>query len=189
MDREARDVLKDSFAHDMAEHQRATGKEPTPAANERLAVPLFEMLEQKLADEARRQAAAPPVKVDPRPRLAGDALREECKKRGRERAADFMAIQRLPTAQAAAPKVAPEDLERARRIERRLHLLMRHPERGPLGQPSWRERVMAVTMLRFTIGVDRRRLAQELADLVEASVQPFGPWNVAEGEGRPLIFT
>lgn len=189
MDREARDVLKDSFAHDMAEHQKLIGKEPTPAANERLAVPLFEMLEQKIADEAARQAAAPPTRVDPRPCLAGDALREECKKRGRERAADFMAIQRLPAAKASAPKVAAADLERARRIERRLHLLMRHPERGPLGQPSWRERVMAVTMLRFTIGVDRRRLAQELADLVEESVQPFGAWDVPAGEGRPLLFT
>lgn len=187
MDREAREVLKDSFAHDMAEHQRLTGKEPTPAANERLAVPLFEQLEQRLEDETRRTAPTPAT-TDPRPRLEGDALRAECAKRGRERAADFMAIQRDPK-EGRAVKVSPADRRRAARIQRRLELLLTKPERGPFNQPSWRERVMAITMLRFTVGVDPRRLAQELADLVEASVQAFGPWDVPEGEGRPLLFT
>jgi hypothetical protein len=100
-----------------------------------------------------------------------------------------MAIQRMPDKETVPVTASPADLERAGRIQRRLELLLTKPERGPLGQPSWRERVMAITMLRFTIGVDPRRLAQELADLVEASSASFGSWDVPEGEGRPLLFT
>jgi hypothetical protein len=164
MDDQARQNLKDAFAHDMAEHQRITGQEPTPAANDRMAVPFFEQLEQKL--EERRQRPAPEVKVDPRAELDQGALRDECRRRGREGAADALSIQRMPDRAPIAVASDPADL----------------------GAPSWRERALAVAALKL-LNVDRRRVAFELAGLCEASIPSFGPWDVPEGEGRPLRFT
>jgi hypothetical protein len=186
MDDQSRQNLKDAFAHDMAEHQRVTGQEPTPAANERIAVPFFEELEQKL--EERRRQPAPEIKADPRGELDQGALRDECRRRGREGAADALSIQRMPDKAPIAVASDPADLERGLRMLRRLHLLLDKRERGILGAPSWRERALAVAALKL-LQVDRRRVAFELAALCEASVPSFGPWDVPEGEGRPLHFT
>jgi hypothetical protein len=186
MDDQARQNLKDAFAHDMAEHQRITGQEPTPAANDRMAVPFFEQLEQKL--EERRQRPAPEVKVDPRAELDQGALRDECRRRGREGAADALSIQRMPDRAPIAVASDPADLERGMRMLRRLQLLLDKPDPGILGAPSWRERALAVAALKL-LNVDRRRVAFELAGLCEASIPSFGPWDVPEGEGRPLRFT
>lgn len=187
MDQGARQNLKDSFAHDMAEHQRMTGQEPTPAANARLAVPLFEELEQKL--EERRQLAAlrPDVVADPRDEFGSGALRDECKRRGRESAADFMSIERLPDKAPIAIATDPADLERGMRMLRRLELLLSKPEPGILGTPSWRDRAMSVLVLKL-VRAPARRIAFELAALCEDSIGPFGAWDVPASEGRPLFF-
>jgi hypothetical protein len=189
VDQEARENLKESFASDMAEHQKKTGKLPTPAENARLAVPMFEMLEQKLADEAQRQALAAPTKVDPRPsEINRDSLRRECERRGRGSAADFLAIKRMPDKAPIAVAPDPADLERGMRMLRRVQLLMTKRDEGVLGLPSWAQRAKAVLFLKFA-GADPRRIAFELVQLCEDSIPAFGPWDVPEGEGRPLIFT
>lgn len=183
LDDEARDVLRDGFAHDMAEHQKATGKLPTPDANARLAVPVFEALEQK------RAARAEDFRHDPMPEdeAHAAAIRSEAARRGRPGAADRLSIQRLPDKAPVAVIADPADLERGFRMIRRLELLLAKPEPGILGAPSWKQRAAAVLFLKFA-GVDKRRTALELAELCEASIPSFGPWDVPEGEGRPLIF-
>lgn len=187
MDDEARQNLKESFAADMAEQQKLAGKMPTPAANERLAVPLFEALEQKRAERAAR---ATPITRDPMPddEAHQKAIRSEVERRGRPGAADRLSIQRMPDRAPVAPKASAADLERGRRMQRRLDLLLTKVERGPFNSPSWAERAQAVLMLRFVVGLDYRRKLQELLDLLAASEAVFGPWDVPEGEGRPLIF-
>lgn len=187
MDDRARQNLKDGFAHDMAKHQRLTGQEPTPAANERLAVPFFEELEQKLAERASHPAAT--VQADERGELDQSALRDECARRGRPGAADKLAIHRLPDKAPIAVASNPEDIERGMRMLRRLELLLTKKDRLPsLGGVSWYEHALAVVALK-KVGAPPSRTALALAELCEASIRHFGPWDVPEGEGRPIHFT
>jgi hypothetical protein len=188
IDDEARDVMRDSFAHDMAEHQKATGKLPTPDANARLTVPIFEALEQKRA--AQKATAEPSFDREPMPddEAHAAAIRAEAARRGRPGAPDRLSIQRLPDKAPIALAADPADLERGLRMVRRLSLLLTKPEPGILGAPSWKQRAAAVLYLKFA-GVDPRRTALELAELCEASIASFGPWDVPENEGRPLVFS
>lgn len=187
MDDEARGILKDSFAHDMAEHQRLTGQEVTASQNERLALPMFERLEHAIEERAGRPppAAAPdPVSPEEHHR----ALAGELERRGRPGALERMGIQRYGDREPVRVRATRREIERARRIQRRLDLLLALPESGPLGEPSWRARALAVLSLRFVIGIDRRQIAQELIELIEASVPALGEWDVPEDHGRALVF-
>lgn len=186
MDDEARQNLKESFAADMAESQRLAGKMPTPVENARLAVPMFEMLEQKQAN----RAVADDFGRDPMPddEAHQAAIRSEVERRGRAGAADRFSIQRMPDKAPVRVKASRADLERGRRMQRRLDELLAMVERGPFNSPSWAERVQAVLVLRFVVGLDHRRKIAELLELLAASEAVLGPWDVPEGEGRPLIF-
>jgi hypothetical protein len=188
MDDEARRNLRESFAADMAEHQRMTGHEVSATANERLAVPMFERLEQKQTERAQRPArrASPdPISDDEHRR----ALATELERRGRPGALERMRIERYEDREPVRVRATRREMERAERIQARLDLLLGLRESGPLGQPSWRDRALAVLSMRFVIGMDRRRIAQELIDLVEASTLSLGPWDVPAGAGRPILFT
>jgi hypothetical protein len=186
VDDEARDLLKDSFARDMAEHQRMTGKMPTPAENARLAVPVFERLEQKQAAQAARAADDVADRRSDEDRAAD--RKRELERRGASESAERARLVRLPDKEPIAVAANPEDLELGLRMLRRLELLLTKPEKGIGGTPSWRERALAVVALRH-FGGDKRRAAEELGQLCEDSIPAFGPWDVPEGEGRPLIFT
>lgn len=192
MDEKARQNVKESFAADMAEHQRMTGQMPTPPENARLAVPLLEQLEQKLEDRDRRaipDAAAPDARLpeDDPARMA--AIRAEAERRGRPGAADRLSIRRLPDKDPAEVLATPRDVEHADRMWTRVRLLLSKRERGPLGQPSWRERVEAILFMRTVARTSRAERAQALVELLDQSEATFGAWDRPADEGRPLIFT
>ncbi len=62
------------------------------------------------------------------------------------------------------------------RLNARVLLLMSKEDRGPLGQPSWKERVLSCVYLRAQ-KIDRKRVSLELITLCEKSNAVFGDWK------------
>lgn len=174
LDQEARDLARDSFAHDMAKHQREIrGEIPTPAANEQLAAETLNRFENQ-------QAEAKPEPSAPADETATDAHMADVERRAKEKG---WKVLRAPEGGIVLPASAATRIA-AERIDARLQLLLSKVERGPLGQPSWHERVLAVIRTRM-VDPDRARL--ELFQLLEDSSTTFGDWK-AEPE-KKLIFT
>jgi hypothetical protein len=141
-DREALDL----FLGDMAGHQAVHAGETTPSANQALAAQLFERLDQKAADAERRMApvssSPDPVPDEERP------SRKEAEKRGYT----FKELPDPEPSEEAPPQnvLGPRTLELYEKINARLRLLLSKVESGPLGSPSWRDRVLAAQSLRVT---------------------------------------
>lgn len=144
-DREALDLM----TADMAGHQVATGKLPTPGENQALAGELFERLDRK-AEEKKPEVVVDPPAV----KLAGDGqLASHLERSATERKAKEMGYRLLRGEN--APKVTPVELssraiEMHEKIRLRVKLLMSKEESGVLGAPSWRDQVLAVQSLQFT---------------------------------------
>jgi hypothetical protein len=156
-----RDAI-DLFLGDMASHQAATSREVTAPANHRLAVPLFEKLDQKEAEASHRISPAP--RPDPvAPVRASDI---EAKKRG------FTIDRReLPD---VATQWSEADQIRAAATRRRLELLLGKVERGPVGQPSWAERLRAILVEQIVNPAARTEVARKVNDLIGESELTFG---------------
>ena len=163
---------KDALLGDMAAHQRLTGREVTAEANDRLAVPLFELVAAKAAAAAAR-VQTPRSPMTP----------------------DFAAAQARANARAAAkgvkpwqlkiePKTITRDVAQAgphvlamfERLSARVQLLMTKREPGLLGAPSWRDRVLAVLAEKYA-GRTQRLTSAHLIQVCEDSNASFGDWK------------
>lgn len=165
----------DLFLGDMAAHQRDRVGEVTGAANQALAVPLFERLDQKRAEQARRMtpasASAPRTPPPPTEERASD---REAKRRGfRILREDDLGPE--PTGDKALPVVATwgtREQQLYRAVGARVQLLLSKPEPGLLGAPSWRARAMAVLAVSAT--GKRELAARMMLELVRESEAAFG---------------
>jgi len=168
---ETRRFVQESFLEDMAEHQRRyQGQLPTTRANEELVAQTLNQLENERA-EAPPELGPLEVSIEePEAKVAAKA-----KEKG-------WSILRAPEGGVVIPHTSAERIFNER-AGARIDLLLKQKERGPLGQPSWEERALAVLR---TWMVDRKRGVFELLELLEASVQPFGDWK--NEPAKPLIF-
>lgn len=167
---DARRFAQESFLEDMAEHQRRyQGKLPTTRANEELVTATLNQLENERAE------APPEVELEVSTEEPEAKVAEKAKEKG-------WSVLRAPEGGIVIPHTATERIF-SERAGHRIDFLLRQKETGPLGQPSWEQRVLAVLR---TYMVDRRRGVCELLELLEASVQPFGDWKAEPA--KPLIF-
>ena len=153
----------DLFLGDMAGHQGRHAREVTPVANQRLAVPLFEHLDQKQADQERKTWPATISATPPEVR-ASDV---EAKRRG-------LRIDRTPDNPALIARWSPAEEVRANATRKRLELLLTKVERGPLGQPSWAERLRAILAVQVHDPRKRTGVAHQVNDLIAESEIVFG---------------
>lgn len=162
--------LKESFAEDMARHQRLQGKLPTPYENQKLAEPIFERVEREMAEEDYRYQ--PPAKAEKKDRRS---LEEKAKDKGfkvwRDQKPDKIV------------KFSPRDLRTYELLRARVAKLLRCREKGVLGMPSWRDRVLAAIV---TFCRDKKRGTQELEAVCDASAVHFGDWR--KPPEKPLYF-
>lgn len=168
--------MRETMTRDMARHQRAiAGEMPTPRENEELVASFLERYERRKAEAKQR------------PIRPGPPERQTEKKAARE----GWTLTRGPDTGDDPPLVRTYDAFQAQfaaRLDARIRLLTEgidedgQPirtdirERGPLGAPSWRERVLAAIR---TWQIDRRRGIAELLSVVEDSSASFGDWKKA----------
>lgn len=152
----------DAFLGDMAGHQASHVGEVTGAANQRLAAPLFERLDLQAAE---RKPAPPPLPAAP-PEVRQSDI--EAQKRG------FRIIRDERELPAIAPPLSIRDQVRAAAIKRRLEFLLGKVERGPLGQPSWAERLRSILLDQVIDPRTRTAVARKTLALIEESEIVFG---------------
>jgi hypothetical protein len=165
-DREALDALQG----DMAAHQAATTGEVAGENNRQLAASVFDRIEHKMAERARKAAPAPA----PVSRQVARAEKREID--GKRYTVTRSPEPEGPTHGQAVLKSSKHALWLFERASARLQLLLSKPERGPLGQPSWRERAMAWLALVGGKQPTKRSLA-ELLQLCDESSAAFGDWK------------
>jgi hypothetical protein len=164
----------DDLRGDMAHHQRVTGAEVTDSRNHAMAADLVERLE--------RQESPAPVPSDvepPAPRIGTEVREGQHGKYTLATGRDDIAVRK-------ASEGEKWFLEHA---VPRVNLLLEKKDTGPLGQPSWHQRVWAVMQLRrqandlahsgfHAESADlTRRFGLELFVLLEESIKPFGDWK------------
>ena len=183
-------VAVDDLRSDMARHQReVVGTDVTDSRNHSMAADLVQRIE-------REHAEAPewPIATDaPEPiptSLAG--IEDRDGKHGaytldKGRRDDIKVRQANEAEHWFLAHAGP-----------RINLLLSKPETGPLGSPSWRQRMLAVLELHSRIPglralglmdavVDlERRFMFELVELLECSVPVFGDWK-ADRERKVFV--
>ena len=154
----------DALQGDMAAHQRAFRGEVTGEANRRLAADTFAELERSGQLEQAGDIIAPPPapEVDRTTREVDGRAYQLTKEADREGSPLRMSR-------------AERDLEL--KMLQRLQLLLTLRDEGILGAPSWRTRAESVMALMVMPG-GVLRFAQELDQLLEDSIKPFGDWKV-----------
>lgn len=158
----------DAIQGDMAAHQRAFRGEVTGEANRVLAAETFAELERsgQLAPAESTPAAAPEAQAEPQ------AERSTREVNGRE-----YQLTKEPDRAGAPLSMSQRDRALELKMLKRLHLLLAMRDSGILGSPSWRTRaesVMAMMVMRGGV----IRFAQELDQLLEDSIKPFGDWKI-----------
>lgn len=166
----------DGLQLDMAEHQRRFGKEVTASENQTLAATAFERLDRERQEAKPAQANyAPPV------RSSGTEIRDG--KHGR------YVVSKSATDDVKCRSASPAEHWFMTHAMPRIDLLLSKLDTGPLGQPSWSQRAMAVMQLQmraaglkqrglFMSAADAsRRFMFELVELLEASSAVFGDWK------------
>jgi hypothetical protein len=195
---EGRDNLRESFARDMAAHQRMRGVDATPGANQALATRTFERWDRKW-----QEAKAPPPgqAVDPWP--TGERPSDvTARKLGEARGVRYRIV-REPELERKSREVilSPARRQELLWLDARVILLGtgRYPdgrytrvsimETGPLGQPSWFQRINAAIVTNLSkcrscaqAKLDRcehkkREAAVELLRICEDSIAVFGEWK------------
>lgn len=175
----------DLFLGDLAAGQ--SHREVTPRANQALAAELFERLDQKRAEQEGRLAPAPAPPPAPTADAEPRAADLEAKRRGYRilRGGDLS-----PSAAGNGANETPLIATWTQReqwyyaaVSARVKLLLRHPESGPLGQPSWRDRALAVLSLAAT--GQRQLAAHQMAELCRDSEAVFGSMFI---ERLPKVF-
>lgn len=153
-----------AFTEDMAEHQRSVGSEPTPAANQDLAAAEFEKLEKQGAFKRADATPAPPAPEQLE-------LREKRTVNGR----DYTLTKDFKHGD--VPMLPGRLKEESIKILRRLQMLLRLQETGPLGAPSFRTKAIDV-MDALTIRKNHFEFLAKLDALLEESNKYFGDWQV-----------
>lgn len=169
LDDESRAIMRDSFAEDMAEHQRMHGQMPTPAENQALTVPLFEEIEKKIADDPDRQSVESQPPDPERPRKVDQ--------RAKERGLRVVRKMSGPNKNIAAALGAEKKF--AELLQKRVSLLLEKRDSGPLGQPSWHDRVMAEL---FSYKLGDPHATEMLIEICEESNAYFGDWKKEEAK-------
>ncbi len=165
----------DGLRSDMAEHQRRFAPDVTDAQNHTLAAGTIERVEREMTD-AKPPQAAEPVHV-PLP-----AMEREFEDRK-------YTLDRAPESAGSVRQATSAEHDFLRHAMPRMNLLMTKRETGPLGQPSWSQRLEAVAALRthatslqkagqleLAESMDRRFLF-EFMRLLEESSAVFGDWK------------
>ncbi len=182
----------DGLQEDMAAHQRRQGLEPTAEANRELALSEVQRWDRQAAEDGTGPAAPAPTPPVSAPVPDAEVVTK--------RETGLLAVDADRTA------YKPVD-ERTQRLIRtmgaRVELLMSKTESGPLGAPSWAQRLDAVMALRaraaehwkagellvkrgvpilanacFVASKEvERRYMHELKELLEASSATFGDWR------------
>lgn len=167
-----RDAL-DSLLGDMALHQdQIAGCIPTPARNHAMAAELFERLDRQAAEPKVPEPAPSPTRDASEPRPSD----LEAAKRG------YRILRDEQLGKAETVKLGPKTLERYEKVMARVRLLMTKKERGPLGQPTWAERVGDVLADHYdprcgaTLAERKAHAARRMAALVDESNTTFGAW-------------
>lgn len=164
---------------DMAAHQRATGREVTARANQHLAAEAFQRLERQLDDRAAPAAPAAPTPI-------------EAKRETREVDGRRYTFSTSPNDDVALRTATPAEAWFLEHALPRVELLLSKKDTGPLGQPSWEQRTLAVLALKqHSLALSAsgkpeyrdqaelldRRYMLELTELLEASNATFGDWK------------
>ncbi len=168
----------DELQNDMQLHQRRFSGEVTAEANRALAASAVERMERELADIA---AAPPLVSAGPPPPIAKSVERREVDGKN-------YVVSKGPDAPMLRQANEAEHWFLSHALPR-IELLMNKDDTGPLGQPSWRSRVLAVMELKSRVPSLRlarfddladdteRRYMAELTALLEDSSRLFGDWK------------
>ena len=169
----------DALQADMAEHQRRGGGEVHAEDNRVLAVEAIAAVERRSTDDP-----PPPVVVPEAPK----PIEKSIERREIEDRAYVVAKGPELGGEQARP-ATPAEAWALRHMLPRVELLLTKVESGPLGQPSWRDRVLAILELRSRVPGFRlagrhreaddleRRYALELLELLEDSSRTFGDWK------------
>ena len=157
-DREAFDM----FLGDMAGHQAAHVGEVTGHANQRMAAPVFERLDNQAAE---RKPAPPPLPAAP-PEVRQSDI--EAQKRG------YTIVRDEAELPAIAAPLSLRDQIRAAATRRRMELLLSKVERGPLGQASWSERLRSILLHQIQNTRTRTEVARLVNALIAESEMVFG---------------
>ncbi len=169
----------DAFTEDMSEHQRNSGKQPTPAENQALAGAEFEKLERQGAFAREDE----PTQVVPEPEVA----REKKSANGRE-------YEITKSADTAGPELqlGRFQAEQSARILQRLLFLLRLEDSGIAGAPSWKTKTVAVMRMLESASIKAQtseqhgRFDRELDELLEESNKYFGDWR-ADPERKIIV--
>jgi len=172
----------DGLQHDMAEHQRRVGEQPTAEANRKLAAEMIERIDREEANAKPAPKAAPVEPNHAHPALVGGTERREGKHGAYVVNKSLVDDTKLRKANPAEHWFMTHAMPRAQ-------LLLSKPESGPLGQASWRDRTLAVMEIHSRVGALRmanrnveaamleRRFMHEFLELLEASNASFGEWK------------
>lgn len=166
----------DLMLGDMAAHQTRFQGETTPDANQALAARALERLDQKQAEADGRpkyeKMGPAPIPTAPPAQAAAEAAKRGFK---------LVRLPSDPGENLVAP-VTGRALAMYRGIRERVLLLLTKRESGPLGQPSWRDRVLAIQADHYDVKCGRTlkerkaHAARRMLNLVEESSATFGPW-------------
>ena len=172
---------------DMARHQRRFASEVTATANQALAVATIERIEKQ---DAERESPTPLAATTPSvPDQEVQTKEIDGKTYTLDKAPDRPMYR-------TASQFEADVLAHA---QPRLALLLSKQDTGPFGTPSWRDKTMAAMYFKVksleAIKTKRTDLAEyyeqayqlDLAELLEASNQPFGDWR--KDPERKLILT
>jgi hypothetical protein len=165
---------------DMAEHQRRFQGETTAISNQALAADAFQRLENELA-EAKPIATTKPESIQVPPEEYRREINGQQYKLTTSRCDDVL-----------SRKASPAEAWFIEHAMPRVEMLLTKLETGPLGQPSWNQRVMGAFAFKAKANdlkaTKRPELAAEaellerqfvfqLMEVLEASNATFGDWK------------
>ncbi len=176
-DREALDQIQADMAGHQQEHANV---EVTAEQNRRMAADLCQQIDREEADASPPPAASPVS--PPEPDLPRTRERREIDGKG-------YVVTKGGSVSPILRKASPAEQWFATHAQPRIDLLLTKKESGPLGAPSWHDRVHAVLYFGIRVNAAReagrldlvpeleRRYMYEMVELLEASSTVFGDWK------------
>jgi hypothetical protein len=170
----------DNLQADMAAHQSRFRGEVSAESNRALAVDTVEKLERKMVDEAGRLQPNPTVVAPPPIEKSIERRDVDGKK---------YVVSKGPDTSPLLRKASESEHWFMTHAMPRVELLLTKLDTGPLGEPSWNQRVLAVMALKSQAnGLQagglrdaaadlERRFMFELVQLLNASSATFGDWQ------------
>jgi hypothetical protein len=173
-------VTLDALQQDMRDHELQYGSGEVHASrNQAMAVDAITRIDRERA-ETKPTAPVPVLDAVPPPPRSIER---------REGVHGSYIVDKSPTDDVRVRSASPAEAWFMTHAIQRLELLITKVESGPLGQPSWRDRVQAVLELRSRVPGLRHlgahgaaddlenRFTFELMELLEASCATFGDWK------------